>query len=1197
MRKKIQTIWSGIHVDLAYPAILIVLVIFLATKNYTPQTFLTGWDTLHPEFNLSHAFSTVLHGVWRNDQGLGAIAGHSHMAELPRLFFLLISSYVVPLSFVRYSFFFTNLLVGPLGVFYLVKRLSPSKLTQVVNLSALLSAVFYLLNLTTLQHFYVPFEMFAVQYAALPWLFLCVYRFLSSGRRRDLAFFALVSFLAAPQAYAATLFYAWAFVLLSFLAAHLVHNKLSIASLKKVVVILTTLFATNAFWILPNMYSILFQSSEIRESSINQIFSNEAFLHNKAYGDIADVAIGKSFLFHWQEYDFNDKRFVDLLQEWNNYLQKPYVVAILYFFAAASVAGLVIGIVKRDRFVIYSLPGLALTLFFLINENSPTGGVFRFMREHSSLIEEGFRMPFTKFSLLFLLVNSVYVSHFFASILRLYKNNVIIKTTRVVLASVIIGLLVYMVYPMFTGSLISPSMRVTTPQEYFEAFNWFKGHEGRVAQVPLNSMWGWQYNSWGYQGAGFFWFGIDNPYLTRDFDRWSGANETFYLQASHTLASKDAQSFDLVLKKYNVRYLVLDESIINAGATPTEIDSTFLKETLDARYKKQASFSFLSIYQTPYGEKDVTAVSTYSETSSVETYNPIPSLFPTVSGSKPGVATPFANSDPRSGFRVSFNSGVEIVGQKVPKGDYNLTIPHFTEKESFVPVKVSYEKQTGAVAIRLDLVTPDIVIDGSVVAQDPVYMLYTLKTKGKTPGYLSINNQVFVLPKENKGIVGTVVVPRDGETTLALYGERGEADSAFGDGIGKKEASFCSVDSHKVITKKVSQGFEVTVADDSVCLGDGFVVPQDSLVSVSYTTHGPLSPFFCVNKAGVDGCVNRAFPVSLGKGFYQDQVVLDQGDYWFAFVAQSQPNAATVSYQDISIQMSDKLSSVPIEFGKALQEFVRSSVIPVRVDQTVSVKYSVPALISENWNLSRGHSQAYNCDLDKRGTVQKTTTSEGVTYEADGEGVSCDYFDYRSLAPNRSYLVRLTGVNELGRSMKLYVSNSQTNRVDKETLLGSGSFDSSFVIHPVGESTKGYVANVETRSFGRISSKNELQSLSWYYLPYNWLKGLTLTPLETTQKGGSVTITDQNTHSFISTVTVESPTGGIVSYNQAYDRGFVAMSNGKLLPSVVVNGWANGWEVQSGKNTIFIVFLPQLLEYVGIIFLFVTAGFILHKVL
>src|SRR5579864_8417312 len=99
-----------------YPIfILIFISLLLCSVNYTPGTFLSGWDTLHPEFNFGLNLQRVLFGVFRTEQGLGAVAGHSHMVELIRIIILYLFHFFMPLNFLRYSYIFLNLLVGPVG--------------------------------------------------------------------------------------------------------------------------------------------------------------------------------------------------------------------------------------------------------------------------------------------------------------------------------------------------------------------------------------------------------------------------------------------------------------------------------------------------------------------------------------------------------------------------------------------------------------------------------------------------------------------------------------------------------------------------------------------------------------------------------------------------------------------------------------------------------------------------------------------------------------------------------------------------------------------------------------------------------------------------------------------------------------------------------------------------------------------------
>ena len=74
--------------DLFFTIVILIITSFVAFKNYTPNTFLTGWDNLHPEFNFKLNIERSLNAVWQEYQGVGLLGGMSHAADLPRQFIL-----------------------------------------------------------------------------------------------------------------------------------------------------------------------------------------------------------------------------------------------------------------------------------------------------------------------------------------------------------------------------------------------------------------------------------------------------------------------------------------------------------------------------------------------------------------------------------------------------------------------------------------------------------------------------------------------------------------------------------------------------------------------------------------------------------------------------------------------------------------------------------------------------------------------------------------------------------------------------------------------------------------------------------------------------------------------------------------------------------------------------------------------------
>jgi uncharacterized membrane protein len=124
-----------------FPLLIFLITLFICFRNYTPNTFLTGWDTLHPEFNFSLNFQRLLN-LWHSEQGLGAIPAHAQMADIPRVFILYLLHFILPLNFIRYSYIFLCFILGPLGIYFLIKFILQQK--KYSNLIAFLTALFYI---------------------------------------------------------------------------------------------------------------------------------------------------------------------------------------------------------------------------------------------------------------------------------------------------------------------------------------------------------------------------------------------------------------------------------------------------------------------------------------------------------------------------------------------------------------------------------------------------------------------------------------------------------------------------------------------------------------------------------------------------------------------------------------------------------------------------------------------------------------------------------------------------------------------------------------------------------------------------------------------------------------------------------------------------------------------------------------------
>lgn len=595
--------------------LLVLIAMVLSYQNYTPGTYLSGWDTLHPEFNFGEYFKRIL-SVWQPHQGLGAPPSQGHAAELPRMIIYWLSSLFLPEHFLRYGYFFLCLILGPVGVYFFLKEGLKSFAGDSLfkNVAAYCGGLLYLLNLATLQHYQVPLEMFATHYASLGWIFYLTIRYLREGGKKLLFSFALIIFLAAPMAHTPTLFYIFLGVFSAFLLLFALFSYRKY--LLKAIGLILLIVVLNLYWILPNIYYVKNYGASVVSSKIHSQFSDRAFLVGRNFANPRDTALLKNFIFDWGKYDDQQGLFVHLLANWEEHFRSGRVnlIGLLIFFLV--LIGLVISIFQKQLIGVAMMPVLLISYFFIANDNQLFQYFIEYLQSKLSVIREAIRFPYTKFSILLLLSMCFYFSiailfllnnsekrikRFLEYItsLKLSTNFLQIIVSATLLFSITTSLIWFM-WPAFKGDLINPKMRVKIPNEYFQLFDYFeqKGIDERIADFPIHNFWGWSYYNFGYEGAGFLWFGLRQPLLNREFDRWMPANENYYWEVSYALYSQNLPLLESVLEKYKVSWLLLNGYAIDASSAKSpylEQLESLISRSDKIKYDK--SFGDIKLYK------------------------------------------------------------------------------------------------------------------------------------------------------------------------------------------------------------------------------------------------------------------------------------------------------------------------------------------------------------------------------------------------------------------------------------------------------------------------------------------------------------------------------------------------------------------------------------------------------------------------
>ena len=557
-----------------FEILIFFLVIGIFITNYVPGTYLIGWDSLQTELYPWLAVKRALFSVWQEYQSFGLVTGMAHAADIIRAIFLFLISFVLKENLVRYFFHHLMLLIGGIGAFKLFSFLG---FKSKHSFLAYIGAVFYILNLGTVQIFALPFEPFSVFFAFLPFLIITFLTYIQStehSRKRILGFL-IINLLATPAFYQQTMFIVY-LIVISLLSFGLMLRDFFERKYKEIYRILkNSIFAIffivliNTFWILPQFYSIRSSASVTRQSKINQLATETVVNKNIEKGKLRYLARLENFY-----YDLKDINQNYLFSSWRGHFDNKFLYVLSFIPFVFAVVGLVFGKKKYD---VSFASVFIFTFLIFMSGTVPFSLIWEAIRG-LSLIGQIFRSPFTKFIFPFSLV----ISYFFivgldvliSFIIRItrdrFKNMIFYTICILALASVFLLNL-----PAFRGNFFLSQMKLTLPDQYTELVTYFKGLDSnkRIAPIPDYTFWGWYQNDWGYDGSGFIWYGIEQPVISRTFDVWSRESEGYFWEMKRAVETQNTAYFKSILNKYNINYLLVDKTSVSI--TSADLDSQY----------------------------------------------------------------------------------------------------------------------------------------------------------------------------------------------------------------------------------------------------------------------------------------------------------------------------------------------------------------------------------------------------------------------------------------------------------------------------------------------------------------------------------------------------------------------------------------------------------------------------------------------
>jgi hypothetical protein len=1192
-----------------FPVLLVVFSIVIFLNNYTPGTWLIGWDNLNPEFNFRINLERTFFSAWQGFQGLGLPSAMAHASDLPRQLILSVFSIFLPETFLRYLWQFLMLILGPLGMFFLTRKVFFDTEGDSTNAVSFLSGLFYLLNLATLQIFFAPQSMFTTQYGFLPWLFMFMVLYLKNGKNKNLLIFSLLVFLSSTQAFTPTL--ALSFFLLVGVTClfRLIKAKFSRNSIVRVIVLVLVLLGMSAYWLLPFVYFLLSGAGFISEASINLFSSDESLLLNQKFAGLEDIAFLRGFWFGNTDFNVAREVFDYMFDPWLIHQESFLVHSVGWLLAGIVLVGLIYSIIRRKEHSLLLLILAFLSFFFLRNNNPPFGFIFMFLQKYVPLFEEALRFPFTKFSIFASFCYSILFGYGVLLLVDLFKTKeVVSRWSRTIVFSTFSVLLVFWMLPAFRGNFISENLRVVIPGEYFELFDWFEQQDpnSRILSTPMSVYWGWPYHNWGYRGSGFIWYGIKQPILARSFDVWSVKNEGAYWEFSQAIYSKDIDLLENLMRKYATKWILVDESIFIPGDPNSEkqLFNEDLMEMLEVSPNFRLAFTSDFIYVYEFTEP-ISFVATSKEPISINSSydwtrsDPIYSRFGLYYSSpeKPSsVIAPFEDLSSRSSY-VAIEISEEEVSLTTTFDDQasSLHIPDYHTLADPIPAELFLVNSNGTYDLVLESGTPQVFVDGRLLEMPSKTQILLQGINVAEGDVVSFGAHIFEVGAFSglKTPIGKFYYTFAEEYSVMLHKfTRGSSVDVSSQMINSA-LSFCAPASGGSYSlSKGEEGITLSSEGNVACVAKELDLrhfDNQGLVRVSFDYAADKThPKYCLYNTKGKDCENFAdkYIKSARTGSVIDYVQLPEvPNLVWHFYAEPTVGEATVTYNNANIEFGSQVHST---LYNPLKDLEVTGGVDVNANATLKVVFPIISdnssfVFVENFETPFDFKFNNACLYERK---EPPVVLEGSVVLSTEIESSCVYQEMSNLSNRFGYVVAFDNQRITGKDQEACLLTLDNGRCDTPYKVDS-SIEHIFIQPPKAGDSDGLAFLLNNDTFGVLAAENKLDNLKVLPIPYNFLHSIfgsdSLT-YETTAKP----VPDTRDPSLFKYGPYEIKDKFLVLY-QRYDPGWLALCGGKSCNAehVEVNNWANGWlfEDSQSEREVILVYWPQYLQFVGYSFL------------
>jgi|GEM_PF-846604 len=210
------------------------------------------------------------------------------------------------------------------------------------------------------------------------------------------------------------------------------------------------------------------------------------------------------------------------------------------------------------------------------------------------------------------------------------------------------------------------------------------------------------------------------------------------------------------------------------------------------------------------------------------------------------------------------------------------------------------------------------------------------------------------------------------------------------------------------------------------------------------------------------------------------------------------------------------------------------------------------------------------------------------------DAVACQKTTFTTINTNNAFVMALTSRHMTGEPLLVSVTNKgRPAGMDIQLPVHTALTTDYYFLPPAFPSEIELTVTVSNPSYNHYTSINELASIALYAVNSN--QAPQTTGIQPSVPEMPKQVTHPASFLYIADLAPDQ-SSGILTINQSFDTGWLAFTEDRtqIKEHVLVNNWQNGWRLHDAKGRIFIVFLPQVLEYAGFV-LFLLPGILILR--